>query len=271
MVCVASTREQGRVSMKRLDDKVILITGGSSGLGAAAAVLLARDGAKVALAARRRDKSEAVLHEIGKADGDALFIQTDVTDSGAVKAMVEKTVAHFGRLDCAVNNAGISGPTLTPVAEIDEAGWDATLNTNLKAVFMCMKYEIPAMLRHGKGSIVNISSIYGYKPSDLGHAPYAVSKHGVIALTKSAAIDYAGRGIRVNAVCPGFTHSEMVDPYVDAEAALMGAVIRRHSSMNRLGGADEIAEAIAFLCSDASSFVNGAALTADGGETPKLY
>jgi A-factor type gamma-butyrolactone 1'-reductase (1S-forming) len=257
--------------MKRLQDKVVLVTGGSSGLGAAAARLLASEGAKIAIAARRRDKGEEVLRQIDAAGGESLFVQTDVTRRADIEAMVAQTIERFGRLDGAVNNAGVTGPTRTPTADIDEQGWDAALDTNLKGVFMCIKYEIPAMLARGKGSIVNIASIYGLKPSDVGHAAYCASKFGVIGLTKTAAIDYADKGIRVNAVCPGFTHSEMVDPYMEAEPEFMSAVINRHSAMNRLGESNEVAEAIAWLLSDAASFVNGVALTVGGGDATRLY
>jgi len=134
-----------------------------------------------------------------------------------------------------------------------------------------MKHEPLTMLEQGHGSIVNISSIYGFKPSDLGHAPYAASKHAVIGLSKSAAIDYAQQGIRVNVVSPGFTHSEMVDPYVESDPDLMSTVISRYSATNRLGEAAELAEAITWLCSDGASFVNGAVIQVDGGDTTRLY
>lgn len=257
--------------MKTEDGKVAIVTGGSSGLGEAAALKLAREGAKVVVAARREDKGQGVVRKIEELGGEAYFVKTDVTKRADIHALVDGIVERFGRLDSAVNNAGISGPVMVPVAEIEEEDWDAVMNTNLKAVWMCMKYEIPAMLRQGKGSIVNISSIYGYKGSDVGHAPYCASKHGLIGLSKTAAIDYAQQGIRVNVVSPGFTHSEMVDPYVESAPETMAPIISRHSSMKRLGDAEEIAEAIAWLCSDAARFVNGVVLTVDGGDTSRLY
>ncbi len=257
--------------MKRLEGKVVLVTGASSGLGAAAAVLMAAEGAKVAVAARRRDRGEALVAAIEAADGEGLFVETDVTKTQDIEAMVAATVARFGRLDGAVNNAGITGPTMKLLADVTEDEWDATLDCNLKAVFMCMKYEIPAMLAGGGGAIVNMSSMYGLKPSDLSHAPYCASKHGVVGLSQTAAIDYADQGIRVNAVCPAFIHSEMVDPYVEAAPELMRAVVARHSAMNRLGEADEVAQAISWLISDAASFISGAALPIGGGETTRLY
>ena len=257
--------------MKSLEGKVVVVTGASSGLGEAAALRFSEAGAKVVVAARREDKGQMVVGKIAALGAEGLFIKTDVTKRADIEALVDGTVAKFGRLDCAVNNAGITGPVMVPVAEIEEEGWDELMNTNLKAVWMCMKFEILAMLKHGRGSIVNISSIYGFKPADVGNAPYCTSKYGVIGLSKSAAVDYAQQGIRVNVVSPGFTHSEMVDPYVDAEPELMKAIVSRHSAMNRLGEAAEIAEAITWLCSDEARFVNGAVLPVDGGNTTRLY
>jgi A-factor type gamma-butyrolactone 1'-reductase (1S-forming) len=257
--------------MKNFDGRVVIVTGGSSGIGAAAALQFAREGARVVIAARRNDKSEAVVRQIEALGSEGLFLQTDVTKRADIEALVEGTLTRFGRLDCAVNNAGIAGPVLVPVAEIEEEGWDEVMNINLKGVWMCMKYQIPAMLKHGKGTIVNVSSIYGYKPSDVGHAPYCTSKYGVIGLSKTAAIDYAQQGIRVNVVSPGYTHSEMVDPAVEAFPDVMKAVVNRYSAQNRLGDAEETAEAITWLCSDAARFVNGTVLAVDGGDTSRLY
>jgi A-factor type gamma-butyrolactone 1'-reductase (1S-forming) len=257
--------------MEFFKDKVILITGGSSGLGAATALRFARDGAKVAIGSRRVEQSEAVVRQIESLDGQGLFIRTDVSRRADIEALVAGTIARFGRLDCAVNNAGISGPVLTPIADIEPEAWDETLSINLTAVFLGMKYEIPAMLKNGGGAIVNVASIYGQKPSDVGHAAYCVSKFGVIGLTKTAAIDYGQQGIRVNAICPGYAHSEMVDPYLRDEPDLMRAVIDRHSESGRVGESDEIADAIAFLCSHSARFVNGAELVVDGGDRVRAY
>ena len=251
--------------------KVVLVTGGTSGIGEAAALRFARDGAKVVIAARRSDKGEAVVRQIEALGGAGHFIQTDVAKSSDIEAMVEGAVGKFGRLDCAVNSAGMVGPVMTPVADIAESDWDAVISLNLKGVWMCMKHEIPAMLKNGGGAIVNISSVYGYKPSDVGHAPYCASKFGVIGLSKTAAIDYGQQGIRVNVVSPGFTRSEMVDPNVEATAELFKAMATRYSAQNRLGEAAETAEAIVWLCSDAAKFVNGAVLAVDGGDTARFY
>lgn len=257
--------------MHDLKDKVILVTGASSGLGAATVRKLAASGAKVALAARRLDKCQAIVDEIEGSGGEAFAVQTDVRDSEAVDAMVEKTVAHFGRLDCAFNNAGIAGTPFTAAADVLEQDWSSVIDMNLTSVWRCMKAEVPAILKSGGGAIVNNSSMYGLIGSEIGHAPYSAAKHGVIGLTKSAAIDYAQSGLRVNAVCPGFCHSEMVDPYVEAEAEMMAKVINRTSAMNRLGESKEVADVVAWLLSGSSSFVNGAAIPIEGGPTSKLY
>lgn len=257
--------------MESFRDKVILITGGSSGLGAATARRFARDGACVVIGARRAAQSEAVVQQIDSLGGHGLYIPTDVRRRADIEALVAGTVARFGRLDCAINNAGITGPVLTPVADIDEDDWDETLRVNLTAVFLGMKYEIPAMLRHGGGAIVNVASAYGRKPSSIGHAPYCATKFAVLGLTKTAAIDYAQQGIRVNAICPGFAHSDMVDPYLRDAPDLMKTVLDQYSASGRVGEAEEIADAIAFLCSDAARFVNGADLAVDGGDRVRAY
>jgi len=255
----------------RLAGKVVLVTGGSSGLGAATAEAAATEGARVVIAARRRDRGEAVAGRIAAAGGEALFVEADVTSADAVAAMVAATVDRFGGLDAAVNNAGLTGPVLTPLADIAIKDWRATLETNLTATFLCLKAELPAIVARGGGAIVNLSSIYGLRASDLGHAPYCASKHAVIGLTRTAAVDYARQGVRVNAVCPGFAHSEMVDPYVTAMPELMAKVVERHSAMNRLGEAAEVARTIIWLLSDEASFVSGAAIEIGGGGTGRLY
>jgi len=257
--------------MKRMQGKVIIVTGASSGLGAAAAKQLGAEGAKVVLAARRRDKGEAVLKEIEKAGGEGVFVQADMNKTDDVKSVVSAAVERFGGLDGAFNNAGVTGPVLVPLADIDEAAWDETFTTNLRAVFVCMKYQMRALLARGGGAIVNMASMYGLKAGDIGNAPYCASKFGVVGLSKTAAIDYADKGVRVNAICPGFIHSEMVDPYLEGEPELMARTILRHSAMNRVGEATEIAEAVTWLLSPQASFVNGTALLVSGGETSKLY
>jgi A-factor type gamma-butyrolactone 1'-reductase (1S-forming) len=254
-----------------LHGKVALVTGGSSGLGEATALKFAREGAKVVIAARRVEQSEGVVRKIAAAGGDAHFVQADISRAADAEAMVRETVRKFGRLDCAVNNAGISGPRYTPIAEVTEEQWDQVMNVNLKGVWLCMKHEIPAMLAGGRGAIVNIASIYGLKPADAGHAAYGASKHAVVGLTTAAACDYGQMAIRINAVAPGFTHSEMVDVNRPGAAERYRKLVARHSGMNRLGNAEEAANAVVWLCSDEASYINGTVLTVDGGGATRLY
>jgi A-factor type gamma-butyrolactone 1'-reductase (1S-forming) len=262
---------EGDAHVKNFADKVVLVTGGSSGLGEATARKFAQQGAKVVIAARRVEQGGQVVQRIIDSGGEAYFVQADIRRAAEAEHMVRAAVERFGRLDCAVNNAGISGPRLTQLADITEAQWDEVMNVNLKGVWLCMKYEIPAMLANGGGAIVNLSSIYGSKPSDMGHAAYASSKHGVVGLTSSAAVDYGQLNIRINAVAPGFVRTEMVDPDRPGAAERYKLLTARHCAMNRFGTVDETAQAIVWLCSGAASFVNGAVLAVDGGSTTRIY
>ncbi|MGB5737366.1 MAG: SDR family oxidoreductase, partial [Thiohalocapsa sp.] len=246
-------------------------TGGSSGIGAATAIQFAREGAKVVIASPESDNATAVQRQIESMGGQAAFVETDVTQPDQVEAMVMRTLRQFGRLDYAVNSAGIVGPRLTPVAEIKQEGWDEVIAVNLTGVWLSMKHEIPAMLAQGSGAIVNLSSIYGLKPSDVGHAAYCASKFGVIGLSKTAAIDYGQLGLRINVVAPGFTKSGIVHPETAEATERYRVLAAKYSAMNRLGDAAETAAAITWLCSDAASFVNGAVLSVDGGDTARLY
>lgn len=251
--------------------KVALVTGASSGLGEATAWHFAQEGAKVVVAARRVDQGMRVVERIEAAGGEAFFVQADVSRAGNVERMVAVAFDRFGRLDCAVNNAGIAGPRFTPIADVTEAQWDEVMGVNLKGVWLCMKHEIPALLASGGGAIVNVASIYGLKPSDIGHASYATSKFGVVGLTQSAASDYGQMGLRINAIAPGFTRSEMVDPDRPGAAERYRALTARHCGMNRLGRAEEPAAAIVWLCSEAASYVNGTVLAVDGGGATRMY
>lgn len=251
--------------------QVALVTGASSGLGEAAAWRFAQEGAKVVVVARRADQGARVVQRIEAAGGEALFVQADVSRAGDVERMVASTLDRFGRLDCAVNNAGIAGPRFTPIADVTEAQWDEVMGVNLKGVWLCMKHEIPALLAGGGGAVVNVASIYGLKPSDIGHASYSTSKFGVVGLTQSAASDYGQMGLRINAIAPGFTRSEMVDPNRPGAAERYQALTARHSGMKRLGQAEEAANAIVWLCSGAASYVNGAVLAVDGGGATRMY
>jgi len=250
---------------KRFSEKVALVTGATSGIGRETALQFAREGARVVLSGRREPQGRAVVSEIEAAGGEALFVRTDVTDADSVRRLVDATVARFGRLDCAFNNAGIGGDTMRPTADHSQENWDNVIATNLTGVWLSMKFEIAAMLQCGGGSIVNNSSGYGLVGSGIGHAPYAAAKHGVIGLTKSAAIDYATQRIRVNAVCPGWTHSEMVDPALVAMPEAFTAILKNEVPMQRIAAAVEIARAVLWLCSDEASYVTGHPLVVDGG------
>lgn len=257
--------------MRNFENKVILITGATSGLGATAAVQLAGKGAKVAITGRRDEQGNAVVAQMAAAGGEGLFIKADVTVQADVDAMVAKTVDRFGRLDGAVNNAGITGGMFKPVADFSDDDWHSVIDINLTGVFASMRAQIPAMLASGGGSIINISSMYGLNGGDIGNCGYVTSKWGVIGLTKTAAIDYAQAGIRVNAICPGYCHSEMVDPYAEAEPALFEKLLERYTATGKLGESHVVADAIEFLLSDQSSFISGAAIPVQGGEHSRLY
>ena len=249
-----------------LQGKVAIITGGNSGIGKATAILFAAEGAKTIVSARRVEEGEDVVNEILKSGGVATFVQADVSKSTDVKALIDKAVSLYGRIDCLFNNAGISGNPGTPITELDEAEWDQVININLKGVWLGMKYVIPVMQKNGGGSIVNMSSIYGLLGSHLQMPAYTASKHGVIGLTKSAARDYAADNIRVNAICPAFIHTVMVDVPMAEDPALANKIMSLHP-IGRLGTVEEIAEAVLWLSSDKSSFVTGHSLAADGGVT----
>jgi A-factor type gamma-butyrolactone 1'-reductase (1S-forming) len=257
--------------MNGFEDKVILITGATSGLGATAAVSLAAKGAKVAITGRREAQGNAVVKQMAAAGGEGMFIKADVTVQADVDDMVAKTVERFGRLDGAVNNAGITGGMFKPVADFSDEDWHSVIDINLTGVFASMRAQIPAMLAGGGGSIINIASIYGTVGGDIGNCGYVTSKWGVIGLTKTAAIDYARQGIRVNAICPGYCHSEMVDPYAEAEPALFEKLLERYTASGKLGESHVVADAIEFLLSDQSSFISGAAIPVQGGQHSRLY
>jgi NAD(P)-dependent dehydrogenase (short-subunit alcohol dehydrogenase family) len=246
----------------RLEGKVALVTGGSSGIGRAAALLLAREGARVAIGNRRVREGEETVRLISKAGGEAILVRTDVTKAADVEALVAKTVETYGQLDCAFNNAGAAGETAV-TAECTEENWDHTLALNLKGVWLSMKFEIPPMLKGGGGIIVNNASVGGLVGMR-GHPAYAAAKGGVIQLTRTAALEYAKMNIRVNAVCPGFILTPMTEGPMRTKPELEEQ-IRRIQPMGRLGTPQEVAEAVVWLCSDASSFVTGHPLVLDGG------
>ena len=247
---------------KQFSGKVALVTGGASGLGRVTAIALAREGAKVVVADVAESEGEATAQMITSAGGQAIFVKADVTKSSEVEAMVEATVKAFGRLDFALNNAGIDG-VRARTADYPEEVWHQVINLNLTGVFLCLKYELPLMVRQGSGVIVNMSSVAGVTGFP-GHAAYTASKHGVIGLTKTAAIDYAKAGIRVNAICPAYTRTPMLSRMLEQKPELEAKLISR-VPLRRLGTAEEIAQAAIYLFSDAAAFITGHSLVMDGG------
>jgi NAD(P)-dependent dehydrogenase (short-subunit alcohol dehydrogenase family) len=248
--------------MTSMQDRVAIVTGASAGIGRAAALAFAREGAYVALGDVQSDLGQEVVDEIESGGGKAMFVPTDVADEGDVRRLVDETVQHFGRLDYAFNNAGIEG-TPAPTDECSDGNWDRTIAVNLTGVWRCMRAEIPRMLANGGGSIVNNSSVAGLVGFPSIPA-YVASKHGVIGLTKTAALEYAARGVRVNAVCPGVIDTEMIDRFTGGDAAAL-ADLTATEPIGRLGTPLEIADAVVWLCSDQASFVTGQALAVDGG------
>jgi NAD(P)-dependent dehydrogenase (short-subunit alcohol dehydrogenase family) len=246
----------------RIEGKVALITGGGSGIGRATALLFAREGAKVLVADYDPEGGEHTVKTITDGGGAAVFHAADVSNPQAVDALMHKVVETYGRLDCAFNNAGIEGHmAVTPDCTLEN--WNRVIAINLTGVFLCMKYEIPLMLRHGGGAIVNTASVAGLT-GGAGAPAYVAAKHGVAGLTKTAALEFARKGIRVNAVCPGFIHTPMVERALDKGAFSEEQIFAVHP-MHRMGKPEEIAEAVLWLCSDASSFVTGLPMPVDGG------
>ena len=245
-----------------LEGKVTVVTGASSGIGRAAALALARAGSRVVVAARREPKLQTLVDEIAAVGGEAFAMATDVTDEEQVRALVAGAVERFGGIDCAFNNAGIVGPS-KPAHAYSSEEFQKIFDVNCLGTFLCMKYEIEHMVENGGGVIVNDASAAGLRGMPRQVA-YSASKHAVIGMTKVAAKDYGGQGIRVNAVCPGFTKTDMVDRLTggDPERAERLAA---YSPMGRLGTVEEVANAVVWLCSDESSFTNGEAMVLDGG------
>jgi NAD(P)-dependent dehydrogenase (short-subunit alcohol dehydrogenase family) len=245
-----------------LQNKVGIVTGGTSGIGRDTAILFAKAGAKVVVAGRREVEGKETIDLIRAAGGEGLFVKTDVSRAVEVQALVRKTVEKFGRLDIAFNNAGIEGSWI-PIVDQSEEDWDRTIAINLKGVWLCLKYEIQQMLKQGSGgAIVNMASVSGLI-GVAGAATYTASKHGVMGLTKSAALETARSGIRINAVCPAVIESPMEERlYGDPEFRKF--VFGLHA-IGRFGKPIEIAEAVVWMCSDRASFMTGQSLVLDGG------
>lgn len=251
--------------MANMEGKVALVTGASSGIGLHTARLFAEKGASVVLADLDETAGDKAAQAIEDAGGKALFVKTDVSQGAQVKALVEKTIERFGRLDYAVNNAGIGGESV-PTADITEEGWNRVIGINLTGVWLCMKHEIEAMLENEGGAIVNVASILG-TVGFANAAAYVSAKHGVVGLTKSAAMEYATLGVRVNVVCPGFIYTPMLESAGMAEGTEMFNYISSLHPMQRMGTSEEVAAMIVWACSDEASFVTGASLLVDGGYT----
>jgi NAD(P)-dependent dehydrogenase (short-subunit alcohol dehydrogenase family) len=244
------------------EGKVGLVTGGTSGIGRETAVLFAKVGAKVVVAGRREREGQETIELIRAAGGQGLFVKTEVSEASQVDALVQKTVEQFGRLDVAFNNAGMEG-VWVPIVRQSEEDFDRTISVNLKGVWLCLKYEIRQMLKQGTGgAIVNSASVFGLM-SAAGGAAYSASKHGVIGLTKAAALENARSGIRVNAVCPAAVETPMADRLYGAPKVHQAVV--SHHPIGRFGRPQEIAEAVVWMCSDRASFMTGESLVLDGG------
>ncbi len=244
----------------RLEGKVAIITGGTFGIGESTALLFAKEGAKVVIAARNADKGERVVSLIKEQGGDAIFIKTDVSQEEDVKELVRETVEAFGKLDVLFANAGVGA--MGDIHETTMEDWNKLISIDLTGVFLCSKFAIPEMMKNGGGSIINCASILGH----VGHpsvSAYAAAKGGVVNMTRSAAVTYASKGIRVNAVCPGYIDTPMTS---NLSEEMRQYLITKHP-IGRLGTPEEIATAVLFLASDESSFVTGANLLVDGGYT----
>ncbi len=247
------------------ENKSVLITGAASGIGRASALLFAREGAKLVLSDVNDAGGTETLAMITDMGGTAIYHRCDVTSSESVTTLVAAAVAHYGGLHYAVNNAGIAGTFQNAIAETEESVYDAVMAVNVKGVWLCMKAQIPAILASGGGSIINLASVAGLIGAP-GGAVYAASKHAVIGLTRSVALEYARHGLRVNAICPSYIETPMVTNLSDVDPK-MEERTRKASPMKRLGQPDEVAEAIVWLCSEKASFINGTTLAIDGGLT----
>ena len=246
----------------KLDGKVAIVTGGASGIGRATAFAFAREGSAVVVSDVTEKDGEQTAVDIRQSGGQAMFIRADVSCMADVEALVSSAVDRYGRLDCACNNAGIEG-AVAPTAECTEENWNRVIEINLKGSWLCMKCEIPQMFRQGGGAIVNMASVAGLV--GFRELPaYCASKGGVVQLTKTAALEYATDGIRINCICPGGIHTPMLDRIEAVGPQMKEALLAMHP-IGRIGTPEEVAEAVVWLCSDAASFITGHALVIDGG------
>lgn len=261
--------------MKEFENKVAVVTGGSSGIGRSTAIAFAELGAKVVIASRTEKESEETVKLVQEAGSEAVFVQTDVTKAAEVENLISQAVETYGRIDYAFNNAGTLG-RLGAMVDNSESNWNLIVDTNMKGTWLSMKYQISQMLKQGEGVIVNNASISGIVGSrnagvtDIKQcrnvAIYCASKHGVIGLTKSLALEYAKTGIRINAVCPGGIETDMLDRLVGGNSESKVKIAAAHP-IGRIGRPEEVAKAVVWLCSDAASFIAGHSLVIDGGYT----
>ncbi|MBN8551167.1 MAG: SDR family oxidoreductase [Deltaproteobacteria bacterium] len=248
----------------RFKGKVVLVTGGTTGIGRETAILLARQGARVAITGRREAQGAETVALIEKADGEAIFIKANAENESDCRRMVDETISRFGRLDAAFNNAGIEGD-FAPVEQQEAENFHRVMNINVLGVLLSMKYQIPAIRRSGGGAIVNNASVAGTIGMPTGSV-YIASKHAVIGLTKSAALEVARENIRINSVSPGAIQTDMWDRFTGSDATKQEYMIGLHP-VGRAGKPSEIADAVAFLCSDEATFITGTNLQVDGGFT----
>ena len=249
-----------------LQGKISLATGAASGIGRATSLVMAREGATVVVSDINADGAEETLSDIKAMGGDGTVILADVSRPGDVAALITQTVAAYGKLDCAYNNAGIEGFMAGRLHEYPEDQWDRLIDVNVKGVWLCLKHEIPQMIQQGGGAIVNTASAAGLVGSRRLSA-YVASKHAVVGLTKAAALEYAQDGIRINAVCPGIIDTPMMSRLIGGREADYEATIPIRQPIGRLGTPEEIAESVTWLCSPAASLVTGLAMAVDGGFT----
>lgn len=243
-------------------DQVVLITGSSSGIGEGAALFFAKCGAKIVLASRNEQANNSLLQKINEFETQGIYIPTDVSSPHQVERMVQQAVDRFGTIDIAINSAGIEGTPLDKTADYSESVWDEVMNVNLKGVWLCMKYQIPVLLKNNGGVIINISSLAGLKGGDAGVA-YHASKFGVVGATKAAAVEYAADKIRINAICPAVIQTPMADrAFTDSKRR---ASAEKMHPVGRFGKVSEVVGTIAWLASKDSEFITGTAIPVDGG------
>jgi NAD(P)-dependent dehydrogenase (short-subunit alcohol dehydrogenase family) len=249
-----------------LQNKVALVTGGSSGIGRSGALLLAKHGAKVVVAARREAEGQAVVDQIRQWGGESSFIKTDVSQPAEIEALIQKTVSLYGQLDYAFNNAGTEG-AFAPMPQLTEENWDHTIDTNLKAVWLCLKYEMEQMIKQGTGGAIVNTSSWLAKGGMLGSTIYSASKGGLDGMVRAAALEGAQHGIRVNNVNPGIIDTEMFRRFgnPDDPRDVVVQAFTHHIPMKRLGESEEVAEAVVWLCSKATAYITGQTIAIDGG------